>query len=171
VQEALPDLTCEMAIVVSPGDLLGFKGSIVNFVSRYVKRNVKRYKLPATIRFPNYMFFAKHGKFTPVEVGPDDPAFLQYTGGTTGRSKGAVLLHRNIIANVNQCEAWLRSFAGERADDWPAARFAINESASPKGRATRPSTPTAASTPAGPWPLPPAPTLPAQRPPARLPRT
>lgn len=116
VQEALADLTAEMAIVVSPGDLLGAKGTLINFVSRYIKRNVKRYKLPATLPFSNYLFFCQQGKFTPVEVSPDDMAFLQYTGGTTGRAKGAILLHRNIIANVNQCDAWLRSFAGERDD-------------------------------------------------------
>jgi long-chain acyl-CoA synthetase len=116
VQEALADLTAEMAIVVSPGDLLGAKGTLINFVSRYIKRNVKRYKLPATLPFSNYLFFCQQGKFTPVEVSPDDMAFLQYTGGTTGRAKGAILLHRNIIANVNQCDAWLRSFAGERED-------------------------------------------------------
>ncbi len=116
VQEALEDLRAEMAVVVRPGDLIGPKGHIVNFVSRYIKRNVKPYKIPATLPFSNFLFFAQQGKFTPVEIGPDDMAFLQYTGGTTGRAKGAVLLHRNIVANVNQCQAWLRSFAGERDD-------------------------------------------------------
>ena len=116
VQEALDELTAEMAVIVKPGDLIGLKGHIVNFVSRYIKRNVKPYKLPATLPFSNFLFFAQQGTFTPVEIGPDDMAFLQYTGGTTGRAKGAILLHRNIIANVNQCQAWLRSFAGERDD-------------------------------------------------------
>jgi long-chain acyl-CoA synthetase len=116
VQEALPDLTLEMAIIASPGDLIGAKGVLVNLVSRFVKKNVPRYHLPATIRFANFMRFARHAKFKPVEIFPDDPAFLQYTGGTTGRAKGAVLLHRNIAANVAQCEAWLRSFAGDRPD-------------------------------------------------------
>ena len=116
VEEALEDLTAEMAIIVKPGDLIGFKGSIVNLVSRYIKGNVKPYRLPATLPLSNFLFFAQQGKFTPVEIGPDDMAFLQYTGGTTGRAKGAILLHRNIIANVNQCQAWLRSFAGERDD-------------------------------------------------------
>ncbi len=116
VQEALDELTAEMAVIVKPGDLIGLKGHVVNFVSRYIKRNVKPYKLPATLPFSNFLFFAQQGTFTPVEIGPDDMAFLQYTGGTTGRAKGAILLHRNIIANVNQCQAWLRSFAGERDD-------------------------------------------------------
>ncbi len=116
VQEASPELTTEMAIIVSPGDLIGIKGAIVNFVSRHIKRKVPTYHLPATTRFSNFLFFAQQGKFKPVAVSADDPAFLQYTGGTTGRAKGATLLHRNIIANVAQCEAWLRSFAGERPD-------------------------------------------------------
>ncbi|MDB5644108.1 MAG: long-chain fatty acid--CoA ligase, partial [Hyphomicrobiales bacterium] len=116
VQESLDDLTCEMAVVVRPGDLIGLKGTIVNFVSRYIKRNVKAYRLPATLPLSNFLFFARQGKLAPVEITADDPAFLQYTGGTTGRAKGAVLLHRNIVANVSQCEAWLRSFAGERSD-------------------------------------------------------
>ena len=116
VQEALPDLHAEMAVIVGPGDLLGAKGAIVNFVSRTIKRNVKAYKLPATLRFSNFLFFAQQGKLAPVEITAQDPAFLQYTGGTTGRAKGAILLHRNIVANVRQCEAWLRSFAGERDD-------------------------------------------------------
>ena len=116
VQEALEDLTAEMAVIIGPGDLIGPKGAIVNFVSRYIKRNVKRYKLPATLPFSNFLFFARQGKLAPVEITANDAAFLQYTGGTTGRAKGATLLHRNIVANVNQCEAWLRSFAGERND-------------------------------------------------------
>ena len=116
VQEALPDLTCEMAVLVRPGDLIGAKGKIVNLVSRYIKRNVRRYHLPATLPLSNFLFFARQGKLAPVEIGPDDVAFLQYTGGTTGRAKGAVLLHRNIVANVSQADAWLRSFAGERDD-------------------------------------------------------
>jgi long-chain acyl-CoA synthetase len=116
VQEALPDLTAEMAVIIRPGDLIGAKGVIVNLVSRYIKRNVKPYRLPATLPFSNFLFFAQQGKLAPVEITADDPAFLQYTGGTTGRAKGAVLLHRNIVANVRQCEAWLRSFAGERDD-------------------------------------------------------
>ncbi|MDB5651217.1 MAG: long-chain fatty acid--CoA ligase [Hyphomicrobiales bacterium] len=116
VEEAMPELLTEMAVIVSPGDLLGAKGVVVNFVSRWIKRNVPGFNLPATVRFPAFLRFARHWKLQRVEITADNPAFLQYTGGTTGLAKGAVLLHRNIVANVAQCEAWLRAGAGERPD-------------------------------------------------------
>ncbi|MDB5593391.1 MAG: long-chain fatty acid--CoA ligase [Hyphomicrobiales bacterium] len=116
VEEALPDLKTEMAIIVSPGALLGLKGVVVDLVSHFVKHNVPKFHLPATIRFAAFLRFARHAKLKPVEISPEDPAFLQYTGGTTGLAKGAILLHRNIVANVSQCEAWLRAGAGERPD-------------------------------------------------------
>jgi len=100
-----PNLEC--GVIVAPGDFLGFKGKIVNFVSRYVKRAVKAYSLNGTIRFRKFLKWDT-GSVAPVEISCDDVAFLQYTGGTTGISKGATLLHRNIAANVIQCETWLK---------------------------------------------------------------
>lgn len=102
--EDIENLEC--GIIVAPGDLLGIKGKIVNLVSRYVKRNVKPYVLRGTVRFHKFLNWGD-GTVKPVEISRDDIAFLQYTGGTTGVSKGAVLLHRNIAANVLQCETWL----------------------------------------------------------------
>ncbi len=117
VMDALPDLEkCERAIIVKPGDLLGFKGKIINIVSKYVKKSVKPYSLPACISFGDFYAWAERDKLKPVEISPHDIAFLQYTGGTTGVSKGATLLHRNIAANVAQAEAWMRVFMGERPD-------------------------------------------------------
>ncbi|MGE3247188.1 MAG: AMP-binding protein [Beijerinckiaceae bacterium] len=117
VAEALNELkTLETAVVVSPGDLLGFKGMVVNAVSRWIKRSVKAFSLPSSMRFADFERVGAHAAFTPVEIGREDPAFLQYTGGTTGVSKGAVLLHRNIVANVLQCEKWMVPFFGERDD-------------------------------------------------------
>ena len=117
VMDALPDLEkVERAIIVKPGDLLGFKGAIINFVSKFVKRAIKPYSLPACITFSDFYSWAARDKLKPVEVSPHDVAFLQYTGGTTGVSKGATLLHRNICANVAQCEAWMKSFMGDRPD-------------------------------------------------------
>ncbi len=108
VSEALPDLeVLERAVVVKPGDLLGLKGKIINFVSRRIKRAVKPYELPATIPFGTFLSWGGEAPMKPAGVTPDDIAFLQYTGGTTGVSKGATLTHRNVAANVLQCESWL----------------------------------------------------------------
>jgi long-chain acyl-CoA synthetase len=94
-------------VVCSMGDLLGFaKGLIVNFVVRNVKKMVPAYSLPSAARFLDVLADGLKMTLKPVQVGHDDVAFLQYTGGTTGVSKGATLLHRNIIANMLQSEAW-----------------------------------------------------------------
>ncbi|RDI59162.1 AMP-binding protein [Microvirga subterranea] len=116
VEEALPDLKLDRVVVVKPGDLLGLKGSVINIVSRHVKKAVKPYSLPGAVGFKSVIAEGARQAPKPVAVSPDDVAFLQYTGGTTGVSKGAVLLHRNVAANVIQCEAWMRPFFGERTD-------------------------------------------------------
>jgi long-chain acyl-CoA synthetase len=96
-------------IVASMGDMLGaLKGTIVNLVVRKVKKLVPAYSLPGAISFNRMMAEGARMTMAPVAIGHDDIAFLQYTGGTTGVSKGAVLLHRNVIANVLQNEAWIR---------------------------------------------------------------
>jgi long-chain acyl-CoA synthetase len=110
----LPELKC--GVLVSPGDLMGFKGHIVNFVSRHIKKAVKPFALRGSVRFRAFLAWAKDGKLQRPEVSRDDIAFLQYTGGTTGVSKGAILLHRNIASNVMQCEAWLKPFLNDRTD-------------------------------------------------------
>lgn len=110
VAAAWPSLTLEKAVVVAPGDLLGFKGALVNFVSRHVKRAVRPYRLPSSVTFSDVLRAGARSAFRPVEIAPDDLAFLQYTGGTTGVAKGAMLLHRNVAANVAQSTAWLVPF-------------------------------------------------------------
>jgi long-chain acyl-CoA synthetase len=95
-------------IVTGIGDLLGFpKGPLTNFVIRKVKKMVPPWSLPRALRFRDVI--ARGGALTldPVEVGGADVAFLQYTGGTTGVSKGAVLTHRNMVANTLQSVAFL----------------------------------------------------------------
>jgi long-chain acyl-CoA synthetase len=114
VEQAGPDLALEAVVVVAPGDLLGFKGAIVNLVSRYVKRAVPRYRVPGSISFSAVLAEGRKGTFAPVEIGPEDVAFLQYTGGTTGVAKGATLTHRNVAANVIQSELWMRPSLGDR---------------------------------------------------------
>lgn len=97
----------ERAVLVRMGDLLGAKGAIVNFVARHVKKAVKPYHLPLTHNFTSFLDWGAREPMKNADVRPQDVAFLQYTGGTTGASKGAALTHRNIAANLLQAEAWL----------------------------------------------------------------
>lgn len=112
--DELPDLKC--GVIVSPGDLLGFKGKIVNLVSRHIKKAVPAFAIKGSVRFGAFLGWAKDGALQRPHVTRDDIAFLQYTGGTTGVSKGATLLHRNIAANVMQCEVWMKPFLAEQPD-------------------------------------------------------
>lgn len=114
VAQALPDLSLERVVIAAPGDYLGLKGKVVNFVSRYVKKAVAPFAIPGSVTLSEVMRHA--GTPRPAPVTPDDIAFLQYTGGTTGVSKGAMLTHRNVASNVAQIEAWMRPFLGERSD-------------------------------------------------------
>ena len=116
VEEALPEVRLDKVVVVTPGDLMGLKGAIVNLVSRHVKKAVRPYNLPAAIPFKTVLAEGRTSAPKPVAVGLDDVAFLQYTGGTTGVAKGATLTHRNVAANVAQMELWMKSHLGERPD-------------------------------------------------------
>ncbi len=94
-------------VVTALGDMLGAKGLIVNFVVRNVKKMVPAFDLPGAQRWNAVLGEGASKTLMPIETGHDDIAFLQYTGGTTGVSKGAMLLHRNILANIEQAAAWL----------------------------------------------------------------
>ncbi|MGB0514225.1 MAG: AMP-binding protein [Wenzhouxiangellaceae bacterium] len=106
----IDDTDVEHVIVTGVGDRLGFpKGTLINFTLRYIKKEVPDYDLPGAVRFNAAL---KAGKTLPLDepkLNHEDLAFLQYTGGTTGVSKGAMLTHRNIVANVQQASAWLGS--------------------------------------------------------------
>ncbi len=116
LEEVLPSTLVKHVIVASLGDMLGVKGMVVNFVLRNVKKMVPAFELPGAIRFNDMLSEAARLQLKPVDVGHEDIAFLQYTGGTTGISKGAMLLHRNILANIEQAAAWLAPGIGnERA--------------------------------------------------------
>ena len=104
-------------VVAALGDLLGPKGLLVNFVVRNVKKMVPAYDLPNAQRFNAMIAEGERGTLRAADVGHEDIAFLQYTGGTTGVSKGAMLVHRNILANLEQSAAWLTPFLGEAAPD------------------------------------------------------
>ncbi|HXU41327.1 MAG TPA: long-chain-fatty-acid--CoA ligase [Burkholderiales bacterium] len=107
LQQVLSKTPVKHVIVTSLGEMLGLKGLIVNFVVRKVKKMVPAYSLPGALRFGDVLAEAAGQSIKKVDVGHEDIAFLQYTGGTTGVSKGAMLLHRNILANIEQASAWL----------------------------------------------------------------
>ena len=100
-------------VLAAVGDLLGFKGHIVNFVLRKVKKMVPAFNLPGALRFNDMLSEAAGQTLKPVPVQQTDVAFLQYTGGTTGVSKGATLSHRNILANLEQAGVWIAPFLGD----------------------------------------------------------
>lgn len=107
LQSCIANTPVKHVVLCAMGDQLGFlKGMLVNYVVRNVKKLVPEYSLPGAVRFNDAIAKGQRGTFKPVDIKPDDIALLQYTGGTTGVSKGAVLLHRNVIANVLQAEAW-----------------------------------------------------------------
>jgi long-chain acyl-CoA synthetase len=109
LEQVIAKTSVKHVVVASIGDMLGFpKGAIVNFAVRRIKKMVPTYSLPGHVRFGDALEAGAERKLTPVAVGPQDVAFLQYTGGTTGVSKGATLTHRNLIANVLQLEAWVQ---------------------------------------------------------------
>ena len=108
VQEVLADSKVKQVITTGLGDMLGFpKGAIVNFVLKHVKKMVPDHHLPGAVRFGDALERGKRHGLPTVDVQPDDIAFLQYTGGTTGVAKGAMLTHRNLVANMQQAAAWV----------------------------------------------------------------
>jgi long-chain acyl-CoA synthetase len=106
LQQVIDKTPVKHVLLCSMGDMLGFvKGNLVNFVVRHVKKMVPEFQLPHVTRFNTAMAEAERMTLKPAQVSRDDIAFLQYTGGTTGVSKGAVLTHRNVIAAMLQAEA------------------------------------------------------------------
>ncbi len=107
LQQCIAATPVEHVVLASMGDMLGgLKGALVNYVVRKVKKMVPAFSLPAAVRFKDAIARGERGTLRKPEIKPEDVAVLQYTGGTTGISKGAVLLHRNVIANVLQSQAW-----------------------------------------------------------------
>ncbi len=105
--EVIDKTTIEHVVTTGIGDLLNFpKGLITNLVLRYVRRSVPSFSLPGSVVFKKTLKAGSREELTPVELGFADIAFLQYTGGTTGVSKGAMLSHRNMVCNVQQSIVW-----------------------------------------------------------------
>jgi long-chain acyl-CoA synthetase len=108
LQQVLPHTELKQVLVTRIGDLLGFpRGALVNLVLR-LRKQVPPWSMPGAITLKSALGAGLGLKLAPAEVGPQDIAFLQYTGGTTGVAKAAVLTHRNMVANVLQASAWIR---------------------------------------------------------------
>jgi len=108
LEEVREEVDLDTVLVTGIGDLLPFpKSAIVNFVLRHVRKQVPEWSLPGALRFNAALDKGRYENLDPVPLDHEDVAFLQYTGGTTGVSKGAVLTHRNLVANVLQAESWI----------------------------------------------------------------
>ena len=108
VAEVIGETSVKQVIVTGVGDMLGFpKGALINFVLRHVKKQVPEYSIPGAIRFNRTLELGAGKTLPSIDIRGHDIAFLQYTGGTTGVSKGAMLSHRNLVANMQQASAWL----------------------------------------------------------------
>ncbi|MFN4253398.1 MAG: AMP-binding protein [Saprospiraceae bacterium] len=107
LQQIIGETPVKTVIVTSVGEMLGLKGTIVNFVVRHIKKMVPKFSIPNTVSFKEALAQGKKFTLQPHRSGPDDTVILQYTGGTTGVSKGAMLTNRNLIANMQQIRAIL----------------------------------------------------------------
>jgi long-chain acyl-CoA synthetase len=120
VEKVLADTSLQCVVVTSLGDLLGFpKGAIVDFMVRRVKKLVPAFSLPSAVPFKRALAEGARGSLTPAQLTQDDIAVLQYTGGTTGVAKGAVLLHRSLIAALLSSEAWMQPGLKRRSISGP----------------------------------------------------
>ncbi|MFY0185730.1 long-chain fatty acid--CoA ligase [Stenotrophomonas sp. PUT21] len=107
VQQVIADTPIKHVVTTGLGDMLGAKGIVVNFVLKYIKKMVPNYSLRGAIRFNQALKLGSRHTLPKVEIDHDDVAFLQYTGGTTGVAKGAMLTNRNLVANMQQASAWI----------------------------------------------------------------
>ena len=108
VAEVIAETSVKQVIVTGVGDMLGFpKGALINFVLRHVKKQVPEYSIPGAIRFNRALEMGAGKTLPSIDIRGHDIAFLQYTGGTTGVAKGAMLTHRNLVANMQQSSVWI----------------------------------------------------------------
>lgn len=118
VQQVIADTPIKQVITTGLGDMLGLKGVVVNFVLKYIKKMVPNYSLRGAIRFNQALKLGSGHTLPKVELDHDDVAFLQYTGGTTGVAKGAMLTNRNLVANMQQASAWISASGIEMGKEW-----------------------------------------------------
>jgi long-chain acyl-CoA synthetase len=117
LEKCLPKTAIAHVITARVGDMLGTpKGMLVNFAVKFVKKMIPAWNIPGAVGFRHALRVGARRKFSEADVGPDDLAFLQYTGGTTGVPKGAMLTHGNMVANMQQLSAWVRPFLKEGSE-------------------------------------------------------
>ncbi len=115
--EVIARTAVRQVVVARVGDLLGpVRGALANFVVRHVKKLVPRCNIPGVVGFTKALRLGAHSQLRRIELGPDDLAFLQYTGGTTGVPKGVELTHGNMVANAQQGLAWVRPFLDDGSE-------------------------------------------------------
>ena len=114
LEEIIDETAIKHVIVTRMGDMLSFpKSAIINFVVKYIKKLVPAYHLPNAVPFKKALKLGSQHRFETVPTNHDDIAFLQYTGGTTGVSKGAILTNKNMVANMQQASTWIRTIIEE----------------------------------------------------------
>lgn len=116
-EKAANQVAVKHVLVTSVGELMGLKGWLINGILRYVKKAIPAWHLNSFDTFQKALRQGQQHSLTPINLTQDDVAFLQYTGGTTGVAKGAVLLHKNILANIYQIEAWIQPGLKHRSID------------------------------------------------------
>ena len=117
LEKCLPKTAIAHVVTARIGDMLGTpKGFLVNFAVKFVKKMIPAWNIPGAVGFRHALRAGARHKFSEADVGPDDLAFLQYTGGTTGVPKGAMLTHGNMVANMQQLSAWVRPFLNEGSE-------------------------------------------------------
>ncbi|MEQ1511568.1 MAG: long-chain fatty acid--CoA ligase [Lysobacteraceae bacterium] len=117
VQDVVAETSVKQVITTGLGDMLPFpKGAIVNFALKYVKKMIPEYDIPGSVRFKNTLTLGQMHTLPAVDIASQDNAFLQYTGGTTGVAKGAMLTHRNLVANMLQSNAWISANTREGSE-------------------------------------------------------
>jgi long-chain acyl-CoA synthetase len=108
VASIISDTSIQQVITTGVGDMLGFpKGMLFNFVLKHIKKEIPEYHLPGSVKFNTALSIGAGKQLPSIDIRPSDIAFLQYTGGTTGVAKGAMLTHRNLVANMQQASAWI----------------------------------------------------------------
>ncbi len=108
VAEVVNDTAIQQVVTTCIGDMLGFpKGPLINFVFKHIKKAIPDYSLPGSIKFNDALSAGMKHTLPTIDIRASDIAFLQYTGGTTGVAKGAMLTHRNLVANMQQASAWI----------------------------------------------------------------